>query len=202
MKFWVRLSETMKMLTNIRTVPVSKLLPAVALFLISGIGSSILYYKFQASFGGFVPGIFYTCSTIAIFSSVKETFQIKKLLIYFGLMNLTYLAALLLTFFSFYFGFLAGIVTGGLGAIVSFMLANKYVVGIQFNKKSIFIWGGVPFIITDILYWVSNSLYDTTPCDYLFKIDISPGVLFFEVFIFWHVLVGTKLFLTVWRSAR
>ena len=33
--------------------------------------------------------------------------------------------------------------------------------------------------------------------EYIFKVEIQPATLFLELFVFWHVIVGTKLFLTL-----
>lgn len=180
---------------------VFRLLLSVALFLFSGLASTYLYYRFNKAGGAFFPGLSYTSSTVLIFVLANRVNSVKNFLIYYGLMNLTYLAALLLTFLSSYVGALIGIITGGAGAVVTFILTSKYIVNIRFRKLVVFMLGGLAFLVTDILYFIFSSAYDTTPIESIFQADISPSTLFCEVFVFWHVLVGTKLFLTIQETS-
>ena len=177
-----------------------KLFISVGLFLCTGLTSSFLYYIFQQKGGVFFPGLLYTSSTILIFLLTKKVITIKKLLIYYFLMNLTYLVIWFLTMISSWFAFLGGILTAGAGALMTFILVDKFIVNIKFNKVNVFAIGGLAFLIIDILYFVCSSISDMTPGQYIFKADNPPNTLFFEVFIFWHTLVGTKLFLTVYKT--
>ena len=179
-----------------------RLLICTGLFLFSGLASTYLYYKFNKTGGAFFPGLLYTSSTVLIFVLNKRMASIKNLLIYYGLMNLTYLAALLLTFLSSYFGAIVGIITGGMGAVVTFILTSKYILTLKFKKWSVFAFGGVAFLLTDILYFVFSSTYKRTPLEQIFQTDIVPSVLFAEVFIFWHLLVGIKLLFTMQETAE
>src|SRR5690606_30843610 len=179
-----------------------RLVLSVGLFLFSGLASTYLYYQFNKTGGAFFPGLLYTSSTVLIFVLTKKVTSTRNLFIYYGLMNLTYLAAVLLTFLSSYFGVFVGIITGGAGAVITFILTSKYIVNIKFRKLIVFILGGLAFLMTDILYFIFSSVYDTTPIESIFQADISPGILFCEVFVFWHVLVGTKLFLTLQETSE
>lgn len=177
-----------------------KFLISTALFIFSGTASSYLYYRFNDSGGAFMPGLLYTSSTILIFLSAGKSFSIKNLAIYYALMNLTYLVLLFLTFFSSYFGFFVGIVTGGIGAMITFYLTGRFISNIKWGKPNLFILGGLAFLITDILYFTFSSTFDKTPIEYLFRINNPPATLFVEVFIFWHSIVGTRLSWAIHRS--
>jgi hypothetical protein len=176
-----------------------KFLISVVLFLSSGFLSSYLYYRFQNRGGVYFPGLLYTSSTILVFLLTKKIFTIKNLLIYYILMNLTYLVIWFLTMLSSWYASLGGIFIAGTGAVITFALVNKFVTAIKFSKANVFFAGGLAFLITDILYFSFSGRFEKTPAEYIFKIDSSPGVLFFEVFVFWHTLVGAKLFLTLHR---
>jgi hypothetical protein len=191
--------------TNIESLQQDKgflfrLFISVGLFLCSGLASTYLYFQFNKTGGGFFPGLLYTSFTILIFVFSKRVSSTKNLLIYYVLMNLTYLAALLLTFLSSYVGALVGIITGGVGAVATFILTSKYIVNIKFKKLTVFMLGGLAFLLTDLLYFIFSSIHEKTPLESIFQVDVSPSTLFAEVFIFWHPLVGTKLFLTIQES--
>ena len=174
-----------------------RLFISIIIFLSSGILSTYLYYHLHEKGGVFFPGLVYTSSTILIFLLTKKTFAIKKLLIYYMLMNLTYIVMWLLTYLSSWFAMLGGIVTAGVGAIVTFVLVDKFVTPIKFGKPNVFLIGGLAFLLTDILALVSMGTVDQHPLAYLFKLEFTPQTLFMEVFLFWHTLVGIKLFVTL-----
>ncbi|HEX7902325.1 MAG TPA: hypothetical protein VF487_00500 [Chitinophagaceae bacterium] len=178
----------------------SKLFISITLFLVSGGLSTYLYYNLQGKGGVYFPGIFYTSTTIIIFLLTKRDFQIKNLLKYYFLMLLTYLVVWLLTMLSSWFVVFCGPVTAGVGAIATFILTDKFITKIKYNKIYVFIVGGLAFLLTDILYFTFNNIYDKPPIEYIFKVEIEPAMLFLELFAFWHVLVGTKLFLTLSKA--
>lgn len=55
-------------------------------------------------------------------------------------------------------------------------------------------------LLTDIMYFTFSNTCDKTPIEYIFKVAVEPATLFLELFMFWHVLVGTKLFLTLSKT--
>ena len=112
-------------------------------------------------------------------------------------MLLTYLVVWLLTMLSSWFVAICGPVTAGFGAIATFILTDKFIAKIKYNRVHVFLIGGLAFLLTDILYFTFSNTYDKTPIEYIFKVQIEPATLFLELFTFWHVLVGTKLFLTL-----
>ena len=174
-----------------------RLFISMVMFLYSGVLSSYLYYQFQKTGGAFFPGLLYTSSTLILFVITNQVTKPRKLLIYYLLMNLTYLALLFLTFLSGYFSGLVGIITAGTGAILTFMLTDKYIVRIKYNKLILFLLGGMGFLITDLLYYIFTARFEQTPLERIFHANVSPGSLFSEVFVFWQTIVGIKLFLTV-----
>src|SRR5688572_20269433 len=174
-----------------------KFFSSIGLFMFSGLLSSYLYYQFQERGGVLFPGLLFTSSTILIFLLTKKVFTTKKVLTYYLLMNLTYLVIWVLTMLSSWFAALGGIVTAGAGAIMTFILTDKFIVNIKYNKVHLFIIGGLAFLTTDILYFTISNIFEKTPIEYIFKVENSPNTLFLEVFVFWHTLVGTKLFLTL-----
>ena len=115
-------------------------------------------------------------------------------------MILTYLVIWLLTVLSSWFVVLCGPVTAGFGAIATFILTDKFITKIKYNKIHVFIVGGLAFLLTDILHLTFINIYDKPPIEYIFKVEVEPAALFLELFAFWHVLVGTKLFLTLSKA--
>ena len=181
---------------------VLRLFVALIIFLFSGTLSTYLYYHLYDEGGVYFPGLVYTSSTILLFLLTKKPFAIKKLLIYYLLMNLTYLVIWFVTFLSSWFAWLVGIATAGVGAIATIMLVDKFVTRIKFKKGHVFVVGGLAFLLAEILIWVFMGIVDQHPLEYLFKLELVPETLFMEVFIFWQTLVGIKLFLTLEKSQQ
>lgn len=174
-----------------------KLIISIILFLVSGVLSTYLYYTLHGIGGAIFPGLLYTSTTILIFILTKKDFQLKNLLKYFTLMLLTYLVVLFLTLLSSWFVVFCGPVTAGFGAIATFILSDKFITRIRYNRIVVFLVGGLAFVSTLILYSIFSNTYGKMPIEYIFKVEIEPAMLFLEVFTFWHVLVGTLLFLTL-----
>jgi len=180
----------------------SKLFISIALFLVSGILSTWLYHNLQGKGGIYYPGLIYTTTTVVIFLLTKTPFEIKNLTIYYFFMIVTYLVIWLLTMLSSWFAAIFGILTAGGGAIITFMLTDRFIKKIKYNRVHLLIIGGLAFVITDILYFIFSNTFGKTPVEHVFKVDNPPATLFLEVFVFWHVLVGTKLFLTLSKSRK
>jgi len=103
-----------------------------------------------------------------------------------------------LTMFSSWFAFLGGIITAGVGAILTFALTNKYIIKFNFDRTRVFSYGGFAFLITDILAWI----FEKTPIEYIFKIEGSLDTLFGDVFIFWHLIVGVVLTMSLKKTVE
>lgn len=177
-----------------------KLFISIILFLISGGLSTYLYYNLQGKGGVYFPGLLYTSTTIIIFLLTKKDFLAKNLLKYYSLMIITYLVVWLLTMLSSWFVAFCGPVTAGFGAIATFILTDKFIAKIKYNKVHVFILGGLAFLLTDILHFTFSNMFDKTPIEYIFKVEVEPATLFLELFAFWHVIVGTRLFLTLSKA--
>ena len=170
---------------------------AFGLCLVSGFASTYLLYLFQNKGGFIFPGLLFTSSTVLIFLLASKTFRFDKLIIYYLLMNLTCLTLWFLTFICSYLGLLTGIISGGLGALITFFLTTKFITQINYNKSKLFILGGLSFFVAEILQILFNSTVDKPPFEYFFNIESSIMTMFAEVFIFWQTIIGTKLFLTL-----
>jgi hypothetical protein len=174
-----------------------KLTISVVLFLVSGLLSTWLYYHFSQTWGIIAPGVLYTCTTVLIFLLTKKKLQLQSLTTYCTLMILTYLVVWAVTMFSSWFVVACGILTAGAGAVATFMLANKFITKIPVSTGRIFITGGLAFLVTDILYYTFSYTFGKKPIEYLFNARNDPETLLIELFVFWHVFVGTRLFLTL-----
>jgi len=177
-----------------------KAFAAVGLSLASGFASTYLVYRFQDKGGFIFPGLLFTSSTILMFLLANKTFRFGKLISYYLLMNLICLILWFLTFICSYLGLLTGIIAGGLGALITFYLTNRFIAPINFSKSTLFILGGLSFLVTEILQFLFNLTVDKPPFEYLFKIEGSAITMFVEVFIFWQTVIGTKLFLTLQKK--
>lgn len=181
-------------------INIFKLFIAIILFLVSGGLSTYLYYTLQGKGGVYFPGLLYTSTTIIIFILTKKDFETKKILQYYFSMLLIYLAIWFLTMLSSWFAIICGPVTAGFGAFATFTLTDIFIVKIKYNKIYVFILGALAFLLTDLIYFIFSTTYDKTPVEYIFNAEIDSAVLFLEFFTFWHVLVGTKLFLTLSKA--
>jgi len=163
----------------------------MGVFLLSGIASCYLYCLLPDKGGVFLPGVIYTVATLLFFWTAGIRMERRSATMYFFLMNATYLGMWFLTMVSSWFVFIGGIITAGTGAILTFILANKHIVKFSFDKTYVFIFGGLAFLLTDILYWS----FDKVPTEYFLKLERSPETLLAEVFIFWQLIVGAMLVL-------
>jgi hypothetical protein len=173
---------------------------SIVLFLISGFVSTWLCFRYQDSEMIFWPGLLYTSTTILVFLLTGKSFTIRKLLIYYLLMNLTYIVLFLLTWLSSYFGIITGIIAGGIGALVTFRLTERFITPIRFKRSKLFIAGGLAFLVTEMLYIFFRSILDNAPFEYFSGMESSVSTLFAEVYIFWHPMVGTMLCSTLLKE--
>jgi hypothetical protein len=174
-----------------------KTILGAGLFLFSGIVSIYLYLLLSKSGGGIFPGLFYTSATVALFLVFNKKLSLVNLMAYYVLMNILYVILYFATFYSATLGFLVGIFTAGIGAIVSFILANRFITPIEFSKVKVFCIGASAFIVTDIFHFSLIYFFDRAFTEIAFGIEQAPSTLFCEVFLFWHLFVGVKLILTL-----
>jgi hypothetical protein len=141
------------------------------------------------------PGVLYTTVSLFLFYITKKKVQTKKKLTYCILMILLYITVFLVTVLSSYFVFVIGILTAGLGSLLSFELTNRYITPLKYKKSIAFTLGGLSFLLAEILHFTINNIFKVTPLEYFFQVENSPITLLLEVFVFWQTIVGTKLFL-------
>ena len=182
------------------SINIFKLFISIILFLVSGLLSTYLYYILQGKGGVYFPGLLYTSTTIIVFILTRKNFEIRNILQYYFSMLLLYLVIWFLTMLSSWFVIICGPLTAGFGAIATFILTDKFIIKIKYNKIHVFIFGALAFLLTDLIYLFFSSMYDKTPVEYIFNAEVDSTVLFLELFTFWHVLVGTKLFLTLSKT--
>jgi len=175
---------------------------AILLFVITGALSTYFYWSLQETGGVFFPGLLYTTTTILIFLLTGKKFPIGNFLKYYFSMVLTYLVVWFVTMASSWVVMFCGPVTAGLGAVATFVLTDMFITKINYKNSHIFIIGALAFVMTEILYFIFSGTYDMAPIEYIFKVDIEPVMLFQELFLFWQVMVGMKLFLTVAKASR
>ena len=173
-----------------KTILILKLIVVVLLFLTSGVFSSYLYYYNNNTIGAFLPAMIYTSCTIVVFVLTGIRISIGNLLMYYLLMMVNYLVIYFLTMFSSWFAPFFGIITAGAGALTSFILTDRFIAKFSFNKRNVFLLGGLSFLILDIFY----MLLEKQPLEYIYHSDSAVETLFSEIFITWHLLVGVSLF--------
>jgi hypothetical protein len=175
----------------------------ILVFIFSAIFSTYFYFQpWKTKFEFLVPGIIYTSATIIVLVLMKRTTSILNLIYYYCLMVATYFAIWVLTLCSSYFAFIIGILTAGIGALVTFILVDKFIVRLQFNKWNVFIIGGISFLLTEILIFSWNSNFEYPPILYIFKLPFSNDPIYGEVIFFWQLIVGTKLVLTLRKAGQ
>ncbi len=172
----------------------------ITIFIAAAILSTYFYFTpRQNMFISIFPGLIYTSATVIVFLLMKKITSVLNLFYYYCLMIVTYYVIWILTIYSSYGAFLIGILTAGVGSLVTFLLADKFITRIPFNKRNVFIIGGLSFLITDILLFSWNSIFDKAPIEYIFKLAHSDDTIYGEVIFFWQLFVGTKLVLTLKR---
>ncbi|HVX51524.1 MAG TPA: hypothetical protein VHB48_15280 [Chitinophagaceae bacterium] len=179
-----------------------KIAPGVILFMLAAITSTYLYVNSKMSFTIISPGIIYTSTTILVFVITRKITSILSLLLYYCLMITTYFLIWIATLYSAFFAFIAGILTAGAGALISFALADKFVTRLSFSKRNIFIIGAASFLITDIFIFSFSNAFDKSPIQYIFNLEYSDRTLYAEVIFFWQLLVGAKLVFTLQKIAK
>jgi hypothetical protein len=112
----------------------------------------------------------------------------------------TYYVIWVLTIYSSYLAFLIGIFTAGVGSLITFFLADKFISEISFNKRNVFIVGGLSFFVTDNLLFSWNYFFDKPPVEYLLKLPFSNDTIYGESIFFWQLFVGIKFVLTLRKA--
>lgn len=178
-----------------------KTIVGILIFIAVAIASTYFYFvPPKTNIAVINPGLLYTCATIIVFSIFNKINSLLKMLYYLGLMIVTYFVILILTIYSSYVASIVGILTAGTGSLITFYLADKFITKLSFNKRNVFIVGGLSFLVTDILLISWNSVYNKPPIEYIFKLPYSSDPIYGEVIFFWQLFVGIKLVLTLQRT--
>ena len=82
---------------------------------------------------------------------MQTEFKILNLFFFSLCMLLLYCMLYWLTFLTFWFGFIVGIILAGVGAVFTCMLTNRFLKKINFDRTSMFLWGALAFILSDLL---------------------------------------------------
>ena len=171
------------------------------LLLLTGFISAYFYYTYPDAGWLLNPGVFYTSATVLIFFLTHTSYTIRNLLIYYLLMVLTYMIVYILTLYSSWFVLICGHFTAAAGSLLSFMLVNKFIKPIQYNKWLIAGAGALSFLLTVLQKIVFSFYTDKWPLEFIFKPANERSPFYAEVFIFWQVLTGICLF-TVLEKTR
>ena len=183
------------------TFPLFKTIIGVIIFTAAAVSSTYFYFlPHENPFPSIFPGLIYTSATVIMFSISKKITSLLKLVYYYFLMIATYFVIWILTIYSSYFAFLIGIFTAGIGSLTTFYLADKFITKIPFNKRNVFIIGGLSFLVTDILLFSWNPIFEKPPVEYIFKLPDSIDTIYGEVIFFWQLFVGVKLVLTLRKA--
>lgn len=173
----------------------------ILIFIVASIASTYFYFiPLKSTFALIYPGLIYTSATVIVFLLFNKITSLLKLIYYLCLMVVTYYIIWVTTIYSSYVAFIVGIFTAGIGSLTTFFLADKFITKISFNRRNVFIIGGLSFLVTDILLFSWNSVYDKSPILYIFKLPYSNDTIYGEVIFFWQLFVGIKFVLTVRKT--
>jgi hypothetical protein len=176
----------------------------IIIFIAAAIASTYFYFKLPKNaftLASIYPGVIYACATVVMFLVVNKITSVLNLIYYCCLMIVTYYVIWILTIYSSYIAFFVGIFTAGAGSLIIFFLADKFITKISYNKRNVFIIGGLSFFITDILLFSWNSFFEVSPVEYIFKWPSTDSI-YGEVIFFWQLLVGVKLVLTLQKAKQ
>lgn len=92
-------------------------------------------------------------------------------------------------------GLFIGIITAGIGALVTFKTADRFIKKIIYKRGEIFLLGSLPFIILCILF-ISPITELIKP---IYDLKVGINTMFAPIYLFWQTIVGTKLALQLER---
>lgn len=177
-----------------------KTILGIIIFLTTATISVYYYFVPPPGITELLPGLLYTSATIIVFVLFRRTAPIINFLLYYFLMIVTYYAIWIITIYTSYFAFILGIVTAGIGAWITFILTEKLITKTPFNRRNVFIIGGLSFLVTDIVRF-SYSDDSKSIVDYIFNIAPSTDAIYGEVIFFWQLFVGIKLVLILRKGS-
>jgi hypothetical protein len=157
-------------------------------YLIAGVTSTYIFHQGDENIipNGLYPGLIFIAVTI-ICSLFVTKLTLIKIISFIALTYLTYLIIFCVTLFSYYYALFFGIVTGGLGSLVTFNLFDIFIKPISYNNKIVFGLGTIAFALNAVI--VYTPLREIAPSFY--RRDIVGN--FSAIFFLWQFIVGTKL---------
>lgn len=178
-----------------------KIFLLTSLFFLTGLLSAIIFHHDydnadQWGVNGLWAGGLFTLAAIVAIAVTRQVPKLSAILIFSAASYGTYLLLYFLTFITAWFGFVTGIVTGGIGAVAVFYLTNRFLTPIQYKSKEIFFYGALAFLINDILLIgpisdLIKPVYENL--DWIAKV-------FAPIYLFWQTLVGYKLTKTLYET--
>jgi hypothetical protein len=168
------------------------------LFATTGFISGWIYFHYHEDGGIFFPGLLYTSGTGVVLLLAQTKFSFKGFLQYYFLMELCYVVIYYLTLLSSWFAPFCGIATAGAGALLSFIIMDKYVTPISYDKWKTFWVGGIAFVLTDTVHFTAGRGL----LSYYFNEEASIWTLYTDIFIFWQVMVGIYLLITLHKNSQ
>ncbi|MCX6318792.1 MAG: hypothetical protein NTW29_16045 [Bacteroidetes bacterium] len=188
----------MKSKADPRSITAFRMIVAIFLLFLCSLASLYLYIRFYQVGGVWMPGLMYTSFTVLVIWFFGIPLSARSTTLYYLLMIGLYIAVWFLTFASLYIAFITGIITAGLGALFSFYLTNRYLVKIKYENIIIFSWGGLAFLITDIIGWS----FQYTPVQLYFSTYSGLEIFFTEVIVCWQLIVGIVWLRTLSRTTH
>ena len=184
-----------------KCVALLKTIIGIVVFICAAFFSTYFYFIPKENiFKSIYPGFIYTIGTVIVIFLFKKVPSLLNFIFYCCLMVATYYMIWVLTIYSSYLSFIVGILTAGGGSLITFFLADKYITKVSFNKRNVFIVGGISFFLTLILLYSWNSVYDSPPIEYIFHLQFSQDTIYGEAIFFWQLFVGIKFVLTFQRT--
>jgi hypothetical protein len=179
----------------------AKVFLLTSLFFVTGLLSAMIFHhgydnpnKWGAN--GLWAGGLFTLSVIIAVAVARQTPKLSAILIFAGACYGTYIILYFLTFITVWFGFVTGIVTGGIGSVAVFYLTHRFMTPLQYKTKEIFTYGGLAFLMNDLLLIGPIS-------DFIKPVYENLGwvaTVFAPVYLFWQTLVGYKLTKTLYET--
>lgn len=166
----------------------------ICLYVFSGLLTAYLYQGVDLGKAGLIlPGVIYIVATLVMFILTNTKIRRRDLGFYVITMLALYIVVYFATFYTMGIADISGIITCGLGSLLSFLLTEESIIRIKYNSFLIFLLGAGSFGLNDIL--LQKDIAEVLRPVYNVKRD--PLTMFAGAFFFWQSIVGIKLYLTV-----
>jgi len=168
-----------------------------AVFIISGVASAYLFHEnggqVEVGMNQVLPGLLFVFTCVCTFLIMGIKLDVGKVLMFSLLEYLTYLIVFFITLYTSVLGIVIGIILCGVGALVTFTLTDRFIKKIAYVPRSVFLLGGLGFLINLALLLESVS----AAIKPLYEIQGSVYSSFTPAILFWQVIVGIKFSFTL-----